>query len=302
MPTSKHGKLIFIDTNIYLDFYRMGQKSVRELNEIITRSVNSLISSFVVEMEFKNNRQSVIRHRLSEHTKVEEQVEKVPGDPWFVENSKNKSEIKELTKELREHVSTTSQKIKTLIRDGSKDLILECVNKVCSNGNPNFMRLDGEATQEVRSRARERFELGMPPRKGGDISFGDAFNWEWAMECAASQNADLLIVSRDADYGIQLDREYYLNDWLRDEFERRVKGRTVSLCGTLSHAFKELGVSASKELLSEENKLDQFIHNNRTEVAGSFQHLAPMGVFGQCGPIESYTTRYTFRQSGSSDD
>ena len=53
--------------------------------------------------------------------------------------------------------------------------------------------------------AWRRFLLGYPPRKADDTSIGDAVNWEWVVDCAKRANADVVIVSRDSDYGVRLE-------------------------------------------------------------------------------------------------
>jgi hypothetical protein len=72
-----------------------------------------------------------------------------------------------------------------------------------------------------------------------DTSMGDGFNWEWMIHCAIEKQAELVIVSRDADYGVILEKEAYINDHLRQEFQERVsKKRKIVLYTRLSEALK----------------------------------------------------------------
>ena len=50
---------------------------------------------------------------------------------------------------------------------------------------------------------------------------GDGFNWELMIYCAAERKAELMIVSRDADYGVTLEIKCHLNDHLRQEFKQK---------------------------------------------------------------------------------
>ena len=91
----------------------------------------------------------------------------------------------------------------------------------------------------IRRQAWRRFMLGYPPRKSGDTSIGDAVNWEWIVQCAKESGNDVVIVSRDSDYGVSMDRVQYLNDWLSEEFKDRVsRKRSIRLTGRLAEALK----------------------------------------------------------------
>lgn len=63
--------LIFIDTNIFLDFYRIRKSdiSLKYLSEIETHK-EILILTNQVEMEFRKNRQTVILEAFGEVNKL----------------------------------------------------------------------------------------------------------------------------------------------------------------------------------------------------------------------------------------
>ncbi len=53
------------------------------------------------------------------------------------------------------------------------------------------------------------------------------------------RDAELVIVSRDSDYGATFDNKAYINDHLRQEFSERVsKKRSLLLYSRLSEALK----------------------------------------------------------------
>src|SRR5690606_27718313 len=77
-------------------------------------------------------------------------------------------------------------------------------------------------------------------RKNGDNSIGDAVNWEWIVDCGIRAKADIIIVSRDNDYGQHLSDRSKINEWLDVEYRERVgRRRRVILTNKLSFAFKE---------------------------------------------------------------
>src|SRR6516165_8046505 len=84
--------------------------------------------------------------------------------------------------------------------------------------------------KKIRSKALRRFLQGYPPRKSNDISIGDAFNWEWMVHCAETRKADLVIITRDSDFGVTIGDQCYPDDHLQQEFKERVgKRRKVVL-------------------------------------------------------------------------
>lgn len=102
---------------------------------------------------------------------------------------------------------------------------------------PNALRF------KIRNLARKRFVLGYPPRKPDDTSIGDAINWEWIVHCAAENELkpNILLVSRDADYGITSGETAVLNDLLKAEFKMRVGNRRkIVLTNKLTVALRKL--------------------------------------------------------------
>jgi len=57
-------KLLFIDTNIWLDFYRASAGPGLRLLEHVESIGSRLIASYQLEMEYKTNRQAAIKMAL----------------------------------------------------------------------------------------------------------------------------------------------------------------------------------------------------------------------------------------------
>jgi hypothetical protein len=66
--------------------------------------------------------------------------------------------------------------------------------------------------------------------------------------CARSRNAELVIVTRDSDYGIEYDGQAYVNDHLKQEFAERVsQKRKLLLYRRLSDALKHFKVAVTPQ-------------------------------------------------------
>jgi hypothetical protein len=68
------------------------------------------------------------------------------------------------------------------------------------------------------------------------------------IRCANEQNAELVIVTRDSDYGATFEGRSYINDHLKQEFAERVsKKRKLLLYAKLSDALKHFEVPVTPQ-------------------------------------------------------
>ncbi|MGH8654160.1 MAG: hypothetical protein ACREYE_19240 [Gammaproteobacteria bacterium] len=85
---------------------------------------------------------------------------------------------------------------------------------------------------------------------------GDAVNWEWIVHCAEDSGKDIIIVTRDTDYGVSYGEKFFLNDWLLLEFKERIsQRRKIVLMDRLARAFKLVEIRVSAKAEQEEKDL-----------------------------------------------
>jgi hypothetical protein len=243
---AKENWLLFVDTNILLDFYRLpGESAIRQL-KALERHQTSLILGDQVRVEFLTNRQKAI-------TKGIEQIKKPERHQYpsiIAEYQAAKMVSKHLSDATKKH-GEVRNKIENILRNPhTQDAVYQHLNRIFDvNSDLNLSRFDKLRVRIV-SLARKRFILGYPPRKPGDTSIGDAVNWEWIIHCAASSkdNHHVLVVSRDSDYGLTFGNEVILNDWLRREFKERIsRKRKIEITNRLTVALKRLDEALPKE-------------------------------------------------------
>lgn len=247
--------LIFIDTNIFLDFYRIKRsdvsldylKSIDEHHEII-------ITGSQVEMEYKKNRQKVILETINGMKTLDWNSLSAPAilaDAQPVQVlRKKKDEINKQHKTLKERV------IKILKNPAYNDPVYKTLQRLFKNKCSFNLKREDEKKYKIRELAQKRFLLGYPPRKKNDNSIGDAINWEWLIQCANDSGKDIILVTRDSDYGETYDKESFLNDWLLQEFKERVsKKRTIFITSRLAEAFKKISLTVTKEMEKEEERI-----------------------------------------------
>lgn len=246
--------LVFVDTNIFLDFYRLRGASALKYLERLEENRESLILTEQVNMEFLKHRQRVVRDALSEIKKPTEQ--KFP--PFVSEYQPSKMMEKSISEAVTQHRKIIA-KIEGMINDPSRydDVYKSFVRLFRKDGLYHLDR-NREEKNRIRSSARKRFSLGYPPRKNGDNSIGDSLNWEWIIWCAQNcpEKRDIIIVSRDGDFGTTLKKKGLINDWLRKEFQERVsKKRKTLLTEYLSEALEKLDTPLSSQEIEEEREI-----------------------------------------------
>jgi len=247
--------LIFIDTNIFLDFYRIRKSdiSLKYLSEIETHK-EILILTNQVEMEFRKNRQIVILEAFGEVNKLSFNGLSVPT---VLFDAKPVAMIKK----AQEQISTQQKKIKDRIEKllqspGTQDKVFQTLQRVFKTESEFNLNRENKKRFAIRKLALKRFGLGYPPRKKSDNSIGDAINWEWIIDCASRTDKHIIIVTRDSDYGVIHGDKSFLNDWLQIEFRERIsQKRKIILTDRLSKAFKLVQIPVSQEMIDEEQKI-----------------------------------------------
>lgn len=129
----------------------------------------------------------------------------------------------------------------------------------------NIILTEGKKIRKrVRSLAWKRFILGYPPRKKDDTSMDDAVNWEWIVQCAIDSGKNIIIASRDSDYGATYNDDPLLNDALHQEFKERVsKRRKILLTDRLTEAFKQASITVTAMEEKQEQELIDEIAKKR---------------------------------------
>lgn len=259
-PKKEHW-LIFVDTNILLDFYRLGGESAKRQLKALERHKDILITGDQVRMEYLKNRQTVIVEAIRKL----EKPSKVSYPPIITDYEPAKMMAKHLDHALGNHKKIHA-KVERILRDPIRnDPVYQALNRIFDHESPYNLRRPDKKRFLVRSQARRRFALGYPPRKKGDTSIGDAVNWEWIIDCAinSDEKHNILIVSRDNDFGLSYGKETILNDWLKREFNARVgRKRKIELSNKLTDGLKLL----NEKITPEDEKLeDEIIRSQEFE-------------------------------------
>ena len=188
-------KLIFVDTNIWLDFYRARSEAGLALLRHLEAIGGSIITTHQLESEFKKNRQVAILEGI-EQLKPPQQLSR----PGILSESKSTKVLQKSLKEAEKRVKELRGRLARVLDDPSQnDIVYQTFQRIIHRDGDLGLTRENPLRRRIRSQAFRRFLHGCPPRKKTDTSIGDALNWEWMVHCALAKNAELVIVSRDPD-------------------------------------------------------------------------------------------------------
>jgi hypothetical protein len=244
--------LLFIDTNILLDFYRqVGQKEALSILKHIDDNHDKIITGSQVEMEYKKNRQRTISGCLAAFKGVDGNAVSTPA---FLSHSRTAVAIKKDRNSIETRVKSVRRTVNAMLeRPARTDPIYQVCQRLFKSKSSLNLSRDREIRHEIRELAQKRFLLGYPPRKDSDTSIGDAVNWEWIIRCAKDNGKDVVIASRDSDYGF-VGGQGIINDWLAQEFKERVgRTRKVTLTEKLAEGLKLANITVSRKEVNTEN-------------------------------------------------
>ena len=242
MPSNS--ALLFVDTNILLDFYRARTEAGLALLNHLDAIRDRIIMTYQVEMEFKKHRQEVILESFN----AMKAPQGVPR-PGLFSDAKTVKALQRDLKNAEKRVDALRKRLKRAFeRPADHDPVYQVCQRCFHRTDQFTLTRKSKNKAIVRKRALRRFLNGCPPRKKGDTSIGDAINWEWIVHCASMDQGSVHIVSRDSDYGTTFDNCTYLNDHLLQEFKERVsRKRKIFLHVKLSEALKNFAINVTPE-------------------------------------------------------
>jgi len=240
---SKKALYIFIDSNIFLNFYDFHHEDLERLAQLVELVEGEDIKLFTtkqIRQEVQRNRET----RLAEaYDKFRES--KITLDmPVICQPYSEYIEIKEIQKSLSEKKSELSKKLWSNIVSASleADKIIKKLFDAATDIN----------SDEILDEARTRYALGNPPGKKDGL-YGDEINWEALLRFIPTDN-HFVLISDDRDYKSPLS-ENELRVFLTKEWEEK-KGSKILFYRSLTSFFKEHKINI--ELRWEEEK-DQLI-------------------------------------------
>jgi hypothetical protein len=218
---------LFIDTNIYLNFYYFSEEDLKKLGDLQTlinktNEIKLFVPSQIVD-EYIRNRENKIKDALQ---RFEEATKKLTIPNLCSGYSDEIKEIKKYYSLFLDNKKKLIEKLKEDIR--SKNLHADKIIQDL------FSKSKEKMIPAILSRATLRSNIGNPPGKNG--SYGDAINWEFLLNEIPS-GEDLYFISDDKDYVSQLDENVFL-PFLFEEWQKK-KDSEIFFYKSLNKFFKD---------------------------------------------------------------
>jgi predicted nucleic acid-binding protein len=212
---------IYIDTNVFLDFYQSATDRMGIFQELRER-VDCIVVPEQTVREFRRNRAARLKH-LADH--VEKAANVNVHTTAIVRELPDFEKWVEARDVVKNHARAIATKLRAWARDESSDPVYQEFIKLYTHGT--IMSTPKDAL----GKAQARKLLGDPPTSSDKQTVGDEVIWETLL---ALCDNDLIIVSRDRTF---LDNE----SLLKSEFNIDGKRRLLAVTDSLGLALKLVG-------------------------------------------------------------
>lgn len=210
-------KEIFIDANIYVNFFDSNQSTLKTLLDSLVEIKDSLFITSQIVDEVNRNKLKVAQRSLGNHF---ESLSKVNQDNKKI-NLPEHLEIGSTNLQTWNSQRTNINKENKKLYDELKDIINNTLTEImCSSDKVsqtfNLLFQDSlVASEEEIKKGRYRRELGNPPGKPND-PLGDQISWEQFLN-ASRELENIWIITTDKDYYTTFKGKNYLNSFLYNE-------------------------------------------------------------------------------------
>jgi len=217
---------VFIDTNIFLNFYHFPKDDLDALDNVFVSHKYGSIKLYLTQQvcdEFRRNREAKIYDALKTFNEAKFNI-KLPS---FMRNYKEFEDIKKLVSNLQKQIKSISEKaiedifLKKLTADSLINKIFEQTTII-------------ETSKEIYQQALMRKTIGNPPGKNNSI--GDSINWTVLLQTVPN-GTDLHIISEDGDFYSKINKEIE-HPFLKEEWQQK-KNAKLYLYKTLSLFLKK---------------------------------------------------------------
>lgn len=227
---------LFIDANIFLDFYHLSGGDIEELKKLVALLEDGKITLFScpqLREEIKRNRDGKISDSMKEFKKANFKV----SFPAFCKQYDQYKEIRGLLTEANKKHSDLYAKAMEDVRASAlaADSVISGLLEKSKNVEPD---------EPMYMAALKRFRMGNPPGKK-KVTLGDEMNWESLLK-GVPDGEGLVFISGDGDYCSPVD-ESALNSFLIDEWKSRKKSEVEffrSLPDFLKAKFPHINLSS----------------------------------------------------------
>lgn len=236
--------ILFIGTNIFLEFYRFSQSTLDELKKIVTliedKKINLLLPK-QVEREVWRNRESVIEEALTVFKKNTSFSKGMPVFMGVYPQAKEYNNDLEKMVRARQELIDTVRKNAIELQLPADEVLIQIFNSASKI----------KITSEIKKKTRWRHQIGDPP--GKPDNFNDRLIWE-SLLSVKQKGQSLHIVTRDKDFRSSLNVKR-VHPILEKEWQEENAGKICiyeTLKEFLKNDFPDFATSVSDATLQDE--------------------------------------------------
>jgi predicted nucleic acid-binding protein len=245
-------KKVFIDANIYLNFFDSNKPELKKLLDSLLEIKDSLFVNSQIAHEINRNKLDIAQRSFGNHfnnlsnlklINLPEHLELESNNlqSWNSQSKKINRKQKELQNQLEKIIQKTLEEIMC-----SADKVSQTFRLLFEGAL--------EASEVEIEAERHRKEIGNPPGKAND-PLGDQISWEQFLNCSTSSEK-IWIITKDSDYYTVFKNKRYLNPFLYNELVVANIGNPSIFCfESLAEGLKHFNENSSekiKELPTEE--------------------------------------------------
>ena len=263
--------IIFIDANIYLNFYDSNKPELKKLLDSIFEIKSSLFINRQIANEVSRNKLDVAQRSLMNHFKNLSEIKEINLPEQldmeitsFKDWNNNSKSLHKKQKELQNNLENIIHK--------TLEKIMLSTDRVSVTFNYIFESAIEISEDEIQA-ARLRRELGNPPGKPDD-PLGDQISWEQFLK-HSSKSENIWIITNDSDYYTTFKNKRYLNPFLYDELIKRSNNNPSIFCfASLAEGLKHFNDFSSEKIdkLPTEEELDNIAEEELSNLPSQIEN------------------------------
>lgn len=274
---------VYIDSNIYLDYFRASSErlsSLSELEKLLSRGRVTLLLPEQTIQEYNRNKSKIVEEFREALIKQSELVAHLA----FPE-VRHWDEAKKIKKAIDQAKSAYKKLIEKYDKETEKEQTTSeiLIGKIFDLGKKII------EDNKVLDKAYLRYLKGNPPRKK-DNSLGDAIIWESILE--KSLKDDLTIITRDNDFVEDQKRKKVLKNFLRKEWSEKTQKQITlfTSLGQFINKFEGRKIIKEEVIKEEKGKQQSYIIGGGL-IPGSSLGSSPINQTS-IGTVKTLTSPY----------
>jgi predicted nucleic acid-binding protein len=223
--------VLFIDANIYIDFYRRNAKNYSSLLESIEKADRFIFVTNQIADEVRRNKVQIAGSSFEDFqsklgiSNFDLPEHLLEDEDTFANWNRDRDNLNKDERDLKEIFHDhTSEVLKKISR--SEDKVSTVLESIFDQSV--------EPSDDHFERAKRRHTIGNPPGKPDD-PVGDQISWIQLIDYINNENeSSIWIITRDKDFFFEYNNECHINSFLYDDIESVVSDPDVFVFKRLS--------------------------------------------------------------------